>query len=73
MSIDLQVDDRVILPSGRTGAIVRPEWLMPCHHLVLLDNGVKRWVLREILSPAPAKIDHIAGGNKMVHSQRKTA
>jgi hypothetical protein len=67
----MNIGDRVTLPSGKQGVILPPEWLMPCHHLVLLDDGSKRWVLREILSPAP---DHIVAVGKMVtHSFRKTA
>jgi hypothetical protein len=74
MSQEFSEGDRVTTPSGKVGAIVRPEWLMPCHELILLDDGTKRWVLRELLSPAPAKIDHIVGGCKMAaHSSRKTA
>jgi hypothetical protein len=51
----LNEGDRVTLPSGRTGAIVRPAWLMLCHHLVLLDDDTKRWVLRELLSLTAAE------------------
>jgi hypothetical protein len=47
--------DRVTLPSGQTGAIVRPEWLMPVHHLIRFDDGTRRWALREILRPAAVK------------------
>lgn len=57
--------DRVILPSGKTGAIVRPEWLMPVHHLIQFNDGTKRWVLRELLAAAPAEI--------IPHKLRKTA
>jgi hypothetical protein len=65
MSQEFRVGDRVILPSGKTGAIVHPEWLMPNHHLIQLDDGTKRWVLRELLSPAPVQV--------IPHKQRKTA
>jgi hypothetical protein len=57
--------DRVTLPSGKQGVVLPPEWLMPNHELILLDGGSKRWVLREILSAAPAEI--------IPHKRRKTA
>jgi hypothetical protein len=57
--------DRVTLPSGKQGVVLSPEWLMPNHELILLDGGSKRWVLREILSAAPAEI--------IPHKRRKTA
>jgi hypothetical protein len=67
----MNIGDRVILSSGKQGVILPSEWLMPNHELILLDGGMKRWVLREILSPAP---DHIVAVGKMVtHSFRKTA
>lgn len=47
----LEIGDRVTLPSGKQGVIICPEWLMPIHHLVQIDGGSKRWVLREILRP----------------------
>jgi hypothetical protein len=61
----MNINDRVILPSGKQGVIIPPEWLMPNHELILLDGGSKRWVLREILSAAPAEI--------IPHKRRKTA
>jgi hypothetical protein len=70
-TIGMNINDRVILPSGKQGVILPPGWLMPNHELILLDDGSKRWVLRQILSPAP---DHIVAVGKMVtHSFRKTA
>jgi len=50
--------DRVTLPSGKTGVILPSEWLMPVHHLVQLDGGSKRWLLREILSAAPVQANY---------------
>jgi hypothetical protein len=47
-----RVGDRVTLPSGKVGAIVPPEWLMPNHHLIRFDDGTQRWILRELLNPA---------------------
>jgi hypothetical protein len=61
----MNIGDRIVTPSGKTGAILPPEWLMSYHHLVQFDDGSKRWVLRELLSAAPAQIIH--------HKQRKTA
>jgi hypothetical protein len=51
-----RVGDRIVTPSGKTGAILPPEWLMPCHHLVQFDDGSKRWMLRELLSAAPGEV-----------------
>jgi hypothetical protein len=61
--LTLEIGDRVTLPSGKTGVIICPEWLMPVHHLVQLNGGSKRWMLREILKPAQVKTTQ----------QRKTA
>ncbi|MBW4516018.1 MAG: hypothetical protein KME11_12440 [Timaviella obliquedivisa GSE-PSE-MK23-08B] len=47
----LKIGDRVTTTSGKTGVIIPSEWLMPVHHLVHLDGGSKRWMLRKILRP----------------------
>ncbi len=51
----MNVGDRVVTPSGKAGVIIPSAWLMPVHHLVQLDGGSKRWMLREILKPALVK------------------
>jgi hypothetical protein len=61
----MNIGDRVTLPSSKQGVILPPEWLMPNHELILLDGGSKRWVLRQILSPASAQL--------IPYKQRKTA
>jgi hypothetical protein len=67
----MNIGDRVTLPSGKQGVILPPEWLMPNHELILLDDGSKRWMLREILAAAPEHI--VAVGKMIAHSSRKTA
>jgi len=51
MSREVTPFSRVITPTGRTGTVVEPPWVMPFHCLVELDDGEVRWFLVEILRP----------------------
>jgi hypothetical protein len=53
MSEGFQVGDRVITPTGRTGAIVAPDADMPNHHLILFDDDRLFWMLKSIIKPCP--------------------
>jgi hypothetical protein len=50
-----KVGDRVITPTGRTGAIVAPDADMPNHYLILFDDDRVFWMLKSIIKPCPVE------------------
>jgi hypothetical protein len=57
VSEGFQVSDRVVTPTGRTGAIVKPDQDFPLHHLIAFDNGTVWGMLKSILKLCPVAID----------------
>ena len=47
---------KLITPSGRIGEVLPPAFKMPLHTLLEFKDGTKRWILTELLKPAPTEI-----------------
>lgn len=47
---------RLITPSGRIGKALPSPFFMPLHRLLQFEDGSKKWILSELLKPAPAAV-----------------
>ncbi len=70
MSEEFKVGDRVQTAIGTLGTVIEPDFDMPLHHLVLLDNANKLYILKRILQPATLQ-DSARQIEKTAKSKRK--
>lgn len=62
---------KLITPSGRVGKALPSPFLMPLHTLLRLEDGTTRWVLSEILKPAPLEIKPKSTKSKRKRTRKK--
>ena len=48
---NLQIGDRIVTPTGRTGTIAPSPYELPLYASIAFDDGTEHFILKEILKP----------------------